>query len=159
MFKKMMLKKEAQIAIDNIYGTGEWEILDYNGGHEPCLAKHKCGLEKSISRFSTFKLGKTKCKCEHKNSGRPKISFDELQERISNLTYGTYELIWLKDSTDFMVNHKSCERPPFRTSSMRFFTRCQRCACSKTGKVGRKKKSESVAEINNLVMENQKNAN
>lgn len=159
MFKKMMLKKEAQISIDKIYGEGEWEILDYNGGHAPCLLKHKCGLEKPISRFSTFKLGKTKCKCESKNSGRPRISFDELQEKISNLTYGTYELIELKDSTEFIVNHKSCERPPFKTSSMRFFTRGQRCACSKKGRVGKKTKAENEAEINNMITENKENAN
>ena len=159
MFKKMIFKKEAQMIIDKVYGKNEWEVLEYNGGHEPCLVKHKCGLKKPVSRFSTFKLGKTKCKCEYKNCGRPKTTFEELQKRISNLTYGTYELIWLKDSTDFMVNHKSCERPPFRTSSARFFTRGQRCACSKAGKVGRKNKLENEAEINKLIMENQENAN
>ena len=65
----------------------------------------------------------------------------------------------MKDSSDFMVNHKSCERPPFRTSSARFFTRGQRCACSKAGKVGRKSKLESEAEINQIIMENEENAN
>ena len=158
MFKKELLKNDAQNVIDSIYGEGEWELLEYNGGHKPCLLKHKCGLEKPVSRFSTFKLGKTKCKCQH-SKGRPKLTFDELAKRISDATYGTYELIELIDSTEFIVNHKSCERPPFKTSTMRFFTRGQRCACSKKGRVGKKTKAENEAEINNMIMENKENAN
>ena len=158
MFKKELLKNDAQNVIDSIYGEGEWELLEYEGGHKPCLLKHKCGLEKPVSRFSTFKLGKTKCKCQH-SKGRPKLTFDELSKRISDLTYGTYELIELIDSTEFIVNHKSCERPPFKTSTMRFFTRGQRCACSKKGRVGKKTKAENEAEINNMIMENKENAN
>ena len=158
MFKKELLKNDAQNVIDSIYGEGEWELLEYEGGHKPCLLKHKCGLEKSISRFSTFKLGKTKCKCQH-SKGRPKLTFDELAKRISDATYGTYELIELIDSTEFIVNHKSCDRPPFKTSTMRFFTRGQRCACSKKGRVGKKTKAENEAEINNMIMENKENAN
>ena len=158
MLKEKMLKEEAQNTIDNIYGEGEWELLEYEGGHKPCLLKHKCGLEKSVSRFSTFKQGNTKCKCQH-SKGRPKLTFDELAKRISDATYGTYELIELIDSTEFIVNHKSCERPPFKTSTMRFFTRGQRCACSKKGRVGKKTKAENEAEINNMIMENKENAN
>ena len=158
MLKEKMLKQEAQDSVDEIYGEGEWEVLEYKGGHKPCLVKHKCGLEKPVSRFSTFKLGKTKCKCQY-DKGRPKLTFDELAKRISDLTYGTYELIELTDSTEFIVNHKSCERPPFKTSSMRFFTRGQRCACSKKGRVGKKTKTENEAEINNMIMENKENAN
>lgn len=158
MFKKELLKNDAQNVIDSIYGEGEWELLEYEGGHKPCLLKHKCGLEKSVSRFSTFKQGNTKCKCQH-SKGRPKLTFDELAKRISDATYGTYELIELIDSTEFIVNHKSCERPPFKTSTMRFFTRGQRCACSKKGRVGKKTKAESEAEINNMIKENQDNAN
>ena len=158
MFKKELLKNDAQNVIDSIYGEGEWELLEYEGGHKPCLLKHKCGLEKSVSRFSTFKQGNTKCKCQH-SKGRPKLTFDELAKRISDATYGTYELIELIDSTEFIVNHKSCERPPFKTSTMRFFTRGQRCACSKTGRVGKKTKAENEAEINNMIKENQDNAN
>ena len=155
MFKKELLKNDAQNVIDSIYGEGEWELLEYEGGHKPCLLKHKCGLEKSVSRFSTFKQGNTKCKCQH-SKGRPKLTFDELAKRISDATYGTYELI---DSKEFIVNHKSCERPPFKTSTMRFFTRGQRCACSKKGRVGKKTKAENEAEINNMIMENKENAN
>ena len=158
MFKKELLKNDAQNVIDSIYGEGEWELLEYEGGHKPCLLKHKCGLEKSVSRFSTFKQGNTKCKCQH-SKGRPKLTFDELAKRISDATYGTYELIELIDSTEFIVNHKSCERPPFKTSTMRFFTRGQRCACSKKGRVGKKTKAETEAEINNMIMENKENAN
>ena len=158
MFKKELLKNDAQNVIDSIYGEGEWELLEYEGGHKPCLLKHKCGLEKSVSRFSTFKQGNTKCKCQH-SKGRPKLTFDELAKRISDATYGTYELIELIDSTEFIVNHKSCERPPFKTSTMRFFTRGQRCACSKKGRVGKKTKAENEAEINNMIMENKENAN
>ena len=158
MFKKELLKNDAQNVIDSIYGEGEWELLEYEGGHKPCLLKHKCGLEKSVSRFSTFKQGNTKCKCQH-SKGRPKLTFDELAKRISDATYGTYELIELIDSTEFIVNHKSCERPPFKTSTMRFFTRGQRCACSKKGRVGKKTKAENEAEINNMIMESKENAN
>ena len=158
MFKKELLKNDAQNVIDSIYGEGEWELLEYEGGHKPCLLKHKCGLEKSVSRFSTFKQGNTKCKCQH-SKGRPKLTFDELAKRISDATYGTYELIELIDSTEFIVNHKSCDRPPFKTSTMRFFTRGQRCACSKKGRVGKKTKAENEAEINNMIMENKENAN
>lgn len=158
MFKKELLKNDAQNVIDSIYGEGEWELLEYEGGHKPCLLKHKCGLEKSVSRFSTFKQGNTKCKCQH-SKGRPKLTFDELAKRISDATYGTYELIELIDSTEFIVNHKSCERPPFKTSTMRFFTRGQRCACSKKGRVGKKTKAENEAEINSMIMENKENAN
>ena len=145
-----------QNTIDDIYGKNEWELLEYNGGHKPCLLKHKCGLEKPVSRFSTFKLGKTKCKCQYEK-GRPKLQFDDLAKKISDLTYGTYELLELTDSTEFIVNHKSCDRPAFKTSSMRFFTRGQRCSCSKAGRVGRKPKSESLAEVDSLIEEN-KNA-
>ena len=158
MFKKELLKNDAQNVIDSIYGEGEWELLEYEGGHKPCLLKHKCSLEKSVSRFSTFKQGNTKCKCQH-SKGRPKLTFDELAKRISDATYGTYELIELIDSTEFIVNHKSCDRPPFKTSTMRFFTRGQRCACSKKGRVGKKTKAENEAEINNMIMENKENAN
>lgn len=158
MFKKELLKNDAQNVIDSIYGEGEWELLEYEGGHKPCLLKHKCGLEKSVSRFSTFKQGNTKCKCQH-SKGRPKLTFDELAKRISDATYGTYELIELIDSKEFIVNHKSCERPPFKTSTMRFFTRGQRCACSKKGRVGKKTKAENEAEINSMIMENKENAN
>ena len=158
MIEKEMLKEEAQNTINTVYGENEWEILEYKGGHKPCLVKHKCGLEKPVSRFSTFKLGKTKCECQYKK-GRPKLTFEGLSKRISDITYGTYELIELKDSSEFVVNHKSCDRPPFKTSSMRFFTRGQRCACSKKGRVGRKPKSESIAEINNMIMENKEDAN
>ena len=158
MFFRKMLTMDAQIDADKVYGKGEWDVLLYRGGHEPCLLRHKCGLEKTVSRFSTFKLGKTKCKCQYAK-GRPRLTFDELAKRISDATYGTYELIELIDSTEFIVNHKSCERPPFKTSTMRFFTRGQRCACSKKGRVGKKTKAENEAEINNMIMENKENAN
>ena len=85
MFKKELLKNDAQNVIHSIYGEGEWELLEYEGGHKPCLLKHKCGLEKSVSRFSTFKQGNTKCKCQH-SKGRPKLTFDELAKRISDAT-------------------------------------------------------------------------
>ena len=158
MIEKEMLKEEAQNTIDTVYGENEWEIFEYKGGHKPCLVKHKCGLEKPVSRFSTFKLGRTKCECQYKK-GRPKLTFEGLSKRISDITYETYELIELKDSSEFVVNHKSCDRPPFKTSSMRFFTRGQRCACSKKGRVGRKSKAESIADIDNMIMENKEDAN
>ena len=158
MIEKEMLRKNAQEVANSVYGEGEWEVLEYNGGHNPCLLKHKCGIEKPVSRFSTFKLGKTKCECQHQK-GRPKLQFDDLAKRVSEATYGTYELIELIDSREFIVNHKSCERPPLKTSTMRFFTRGQRCACSKKGRVGRKTKLESKAEIDRIRRKNEEDAN
>ena len=151
---RKILIEEAQKITDEIYGENEWKILKYEGGHEPCLLKHKCGKEKPVSRFTTFKRGQTKCEECH-GKGRRKLQFNELSQRISDLTYGTYELIELKNSLEFWVNHKSCERPAFKTDSCRFFSRGQRCACSKKNKVGRKPKKESEVEIKNIIKENE----
>ena len=157
MLEKMLLR-DAQNDINEVYGENEWEVLKYNGSHSPCTLKHKCGLEKQVSRFSTFKLGKTKCKCQHSGVGG-KWTFEDLAKKIDEITYGTYELIDLKDSREFTVNHKSCDRKPFKTSSARFFTRNQRCACSKCGRSGRKSNKENIAELNRAIKENENNAN
>ena len=158
MIEKEILKESAQSSIDKVYGENEWKILEYNGSHEPCFIKHKCGLERTVSRFSTLKLGKAKCRCQHSKTGRPRLSFDELNKRISDATYGTYELIELIDSANFIVNHKSCQRSPFKTSITRFFTRDQRCACSKKIRMSKKSKKD-VNNINNLVEGMNDNAN
>ena len=156
MKNKEILLKDIQSQIDSVYGENEWKVTEYTKYHEPCTVIHSCGKEKIVSRYSTLKSGKTKCKCQYEK-GRPKLQFDDLAKKISDLTYGTYELLELTDSTEFIVNHKSCDRPAFKTSSMRFFTRGQRCSCSKAGRVGRKPKSESLAEVDSLIEEN-KNA-
>ena len=48
------LNEGKQLIRDSL-ATAKWEVLEYNGGHKSCLLKHKCGLEKPVSRFSTFK--------------------------------------------------------------------------------------------------------
>ena len=149
---RKILIEEAQKITDEIYGENEWKVSKYEGSHDPCVVEHKCGKEKTVSRFTTFKRGQTKCEECHSR----KLKFDELNQRISNLTYGTYELVKLKNSLEFWVNHKSCERPAFKTDSCRFFSRGQRCACSKKNKVGRKPKRETEAEINNIMKENER---
>ena len=150
MENKEILLKDIQSQIDSVYGENEWKVTEYTKYHEPCTVVHKCGEEKVVSRYSTLKGGKTKCKCQYKAVGG-KWTFESLAKKINEMTYGVYELVELKDSTEFIVNHKNCDRPPFKTSSMRFFTRGQRCSCSKKGRSGRKSKLESQAELNNMI--------
>ena len=140
---RAMTKEEFQTNIDNTYGVGEWTVMEYSGASKPLVIVHKCGEEKRLSRASTFTSGgKDKCvvcnKVNWKKNGRPRLTFEELSKRISEATYDTYELVELIDSTEFIVNHKSCDRKPFKTSISRFFSREQRCQCAKIGVVGRK---------------------
>ena len=159
MIEKEMLKEKAQNTIDTVYGENEWEVLEYKGGHKPCLVKHKCGLEKPVSRFSTFKLGRTKCECQYKK-GRPKLKFsEELAKKVSDATYGTYELLDIEGHSGYIINHKSCDRPPLKTTHTRFFVKNERCACSKKGRVGRKSRKENEGEINNSIKEMNNDAN
>ncbi|MEG2056811.1 MAG: hypothetical protein RRZ84_02735 [Romboutsia sp.] len=144
---RAMTKDDFQNKIDKVYGEGEWKVDTYTGNHKPLVIVHKCGKEKRLSRASTFTSGgKDKCTdCNKENwekNGRPKLTFKELSDRIEEATYGTYELVKLIDSTEFVVNHKSCDRKPFTTSISRFFSREQRCQCAKIGVVGRKPGSE-----------------
>ncbi|MDB8794286.1 hypothetical protein PN290_00250 [Romboutsia sp. 1001216sp1] len=141
---RAMTKEEFQKKIDEKYGEGEWTVEEYKGSRLPLVILHKCGKEKRLTRASTFSSGgRDHCEeCKALEVGRPKLTFEELSERITDATYGTYELVELVDSTNFTVNHKSCNRPPFKTSVTRFFTRGQRCQCSKKGIVGRKPDSE-----------------
>lgn len=134
---------EYQEKINEKYGEGEWQVLTFKGLREPVVVEHKCGEKKTITRATNFIRNSYICrKC--KKTGRPKTSFEEMDKRIKEATYNTYELVELIDSTNFVVNHKSCDREPFRTSVSRFFSRGQRCACSKSGVVGRKTKEESI---------------
>lgn len=140
---KAITKEEFQNNIDITYGKGEWTVKEYDGASKPLVIAHKCGKEKRLSRASTFtSAGKDKCvvcnKVNWKKNGRPRLTFEELSARISEATYDTYELVELIDSTEFIVNHKSCDRKPFRTSVSRFFSRGSRCQCVKKMVVGRK---------------------
>ena len=147
---RAMTKEDFQTKINNTYGEGEWTVIEYTGAHKPLVIVHNCGKEKRLSRASTFtSAGKDRCvECYKrgmgKSTGRPKLTFEELSARISEATYDTYELVELIDSTEFVVNHKSCDRKPFTTSISRFFSREQRCHCAKIGVVGRKPNSEVV---------------
>ena len=142
---KPMTKEEFQNNIDNTYGIGEWIVKEYTGACKPLVIVHRCGKEKRLSRASTFtSAGKNSCtECnDNSKGGRPKTTFEELSKRISEATYDTYELVELTNSNSFVVKHKSCDRKPFETSVSRFFSREQRCQCSKRGVVGRKPNSE-----------------
>lgn len=140
---RAMTKEDFQKKLDEKYGVGEWFVKEYKGSRFPLVIVHKCGKEKRLTRASTFSSGgRDYCEnCGVLEVGRPKLTFEELNKRISEATYGTYELVELIDSTNFTVKHKSCDRPPFKTSTSRFFSRGQRCACSKKGVVGRKPNS------------------
>lgn len=136
-----MTTEDFQRKIDEKYGVGEWKAkTEYFGSDRPIVMVHKCGQEKSLTRASSFTRLNT-CKCES-SMGRPKLSFEELDERIQRETYGTYRLVELIDSTEFTVEHKSCDRKPFKTTVSRFFSRGQRCQCSKSGVVGRREKRD-----------------
>ena len=158
MKNKEILLKDIQSQIDSVYGENQWKVTEYTKYHEPCTVIHSCGEEKVVSRYSTLKSGKSRCKCQYKDFGR-KWTFEALNDKINEITHGTYELVELKDSTEFYVNHKNCDRPPFKTSSMRFFTRGQRCACCKKGRSGRKSNKQNEIELNNLIKENDNAAN
>ena len=79
-----MLIIDAQKEVDKVYGEGEWEVLEYNGGHETCLLKHKCGKEKKVARFSTFKLGKTNCECQYKKKEDQKQLLKSYKKEYQN---------------------------------------------------------------------------
>lgn len=55
-----------QNEIDEIYGNGEWLLIEYSGAKQPVKLKHKCGSEKIITRYINFKKGNARClnKCE-----------------------------------------------------------------------------------------------
>lgn len=132
-----------QEKVDEKYGKGEWRVIFFEGLRKPVVVEHECGERKTITRATNFIRNSYICRsCQQ--TGRPKISFEEMDKRIKEATYNTYELVELIDSTDFVVNHKSCDRKPFRTSVPRFFSRGQRCACKKRGVVGRKPKEDVV---------------
>lgn len=141
-----------QVEIDAKYGKGEWTVLEYTDKKSPIVIKHKCGEEARYTRANSFSTGILKLckKCQNQRNGRPRLTFEELDARIKGATYGTYELVSLIDSTNFIVNHKSCERKPFRTSVSRFFSRGQRCQCSKKMVVGKKTPIQeySINDIN-----------
>lgn len=128
--KDSFVKAEAQKLINDVYGKGQWELITYKGGHHPCLVKHKCGEEKEVSRYSTFKLGTTKCKCQHENSRRPQTSFEEVADRVNRVTNGEYQLVSYNGANNMVIRHNvgDCMRE-FPTTTSRFFNRCQRCAC------------------------------
>lgn len=146
MAKKTMTMTDFQDKINEMYGEGEWTVKQFTGSHLPVVLEHKCGTEKRLSRATSFTSGtRNKCvKCskkgDYQGNGRPRLDFDEIAKQVSELTYDTYELLELVDATEMIVNHKSCDRPPFKTSTSRFISRGQRCACCKKGVVGRKPK-------------------
>lgn len=124
---------EAQKQIDDVYGKGEWKVIEFKGGHEALTVEHRCGLEKTVSRFSQFKLGKTKCECQHDYYPESLVNkrAEKTSNRIKELTGGEYSLVSFESSKSFIVRHNSedCGRE-FETSSSRFFSRGQRCGCN-----------------------------
>ncbi|MGL5647130.1 MAG: hypothetical protein ACRDDY_04710 [Clostridium sp.] len=145
---RAMTREQYQEKIDGIYGAGEWTIQEYTGTHSPLVAIHKCGAAKRLTRASTFSSrGKDKCQsCHDKETGRsitgrPRLLEEDIRRRVSEETYGTYEVVSFVSGSNFVVRHKSCDRKPFRTSAARFFNRGARCQCNKKGLVGRKPNS------------------
>lgn len=136
---KLKSWEEFQEDVNEVYGEGEWEVISYVGTSSKVDIRHKCGTERSISRANNFLKGSTQCKeCEKSRAGRPKLDFDKMAKRISKTTKGKYELVSLDSSTEMVINHLECDREPFTTTTTRFFTRGQRCQCTKKGKVGKK---------------------
>lgn len=139
MRKKSKTWEQFQAEVDKIYGEGEWKVISYNGTSNRVDICHKCGEKRSISRANNFLKGHTHCKeCEKSRAGRPRLDFEEMSEKISRATDGEYELIGLNSSTELIINHIGCDRPPFVTTTTRFFTRGQRCQCTKKGRVGKR---------------------
>lgn len=58
-----------QNEIDEIYGKGEWTLIEYSGSKQPIKLEHKCGAKKTISRYTNFKRGFARCvnRCEKEN--------------------------------------------------------------------------------------------
>ena len=58
--------KYIQNEIDEIYGKGEWTLIEYSGSKQPVVLIHKCGARKTISRYTNFKKGVARCvnKCK-----------------------------------------------------------------------------------------------
>lgn len=135
-----MSTKNFQNKVNEIFGEENWTVISFSGVTKTLKIKHKCGAVKEYSQARSFlkSLGRCESCSTKKIQGRPRLTFKELNDRINRVTHGTYELIDLTDSTSFIVNHKSCDRKPFSTSVSRFFSKGQRCQCSKKGVVGRK---------------------
>lgn len=153
----MNMIEQFQKRVDNTFGKYQWEVRQYKGMDNPLVVSHWCGTRKYFKKASFFLCGlEYKCaSCEPTREktdarGRKKLKFEDLEKRISEETYGTYELVEMTDSTDFIINHKSCDRLPFRTDVSRFFSRGQRCQCTKKGKVGKKNKVNRKNEIDNI---------
>lgn len=140
MANKIIDKQDFQEEVNLKYGEGEWTVLEFTDKRSSVALEHKCGAIKRYSRGTTFTNGRTvHCsKCDSVKKGRPTLTFEELDARIKGATYSTYELVSLIDSSEFIVRHTSCNRKPFKTSVTRFFSKNQRCQCSKRGVVGRK---------------------
>lgn len=60
--------KYIQNEIDEIYGKGEWTLIEYSGSKQPIKLQHKCGSRKTISRYTNFKKGNARCvdRCDKK---------------------------------------------------------------------------------------------
>ena len=46
--------KYIQNEIDEIYGKGEWTLIEYSGSKQPVVLIHKCGAKKITSRYVNF---------------------------------------------------------------------------------------------------------
>lgn len=133
--------EEYQEEVNTVYGEGEWTVLSYEGTSNKVLIRHKCGTERTVSRAKNFLKGDIKCKtCNKVKVGRPRLSFEKMKEKVYRETDGEYELVSMKSSSELEIIHMKCDRPSFITTSYRFFTKGQRCQCTKKGRVGKKAK-------------------
>ena len=96
MSKKKTLE-EVQQDLNEIYGSGEWTILTYNGGENPCTLVHKCGESKTITIAKNARRGLLSCSCSPSIkrlkmiSDNNKAKQETLQQKIDEI-YG--EGVW-----------------------------------------------------------------
>lgn len=64
-YKRNTVKKEDfQESIDNIYGEGVWNILEFEGSSKPLVLEHYCGKPKRITRAINARKGNLTCECQ-----------------------------------------------------------------------------------------------
>ena len=135
MSKKLTLE-EFQETIDNVYGKGEWTILNYDGGEKSCSLIHKCGKRKVVERAKYVRTGKASCPCKPITDVRKKyydnikVTKEEFQQTIDDI-YG--EGVWTILEFDGMAKpltiEHSCGEPKTITRATNMKKGTCRCIC------------------------------
>ena len=85
--------EEFQETLDNLYGSGVWTALTYEGSEKQCVLRHKCGEEKHIRYAKNVKSKKLLCSCDPIPAGlkerynEAKVKKEDLQADIDKI-YG-----------------------------------------------------------------------